>query len=275
MLISPLKDLASAKSHFPFSFAIFQDFLKQKHELILANLYRSKTSQKVGLLTSYNGQVQISTNMWIRKSGRIQETVGLELNTHSGFSYESIDAFFQPKLGQENEEDGTFSAKDSVFKQFILSFKEIVNGKFNIKLTENPYSILFIQLVELLIYQEGARHLNSIAHVIMWYALALKTEEIVSFQKLPFSLKKIMPIFRYLRPQFEFDSSNFEFFYDYALEERKKDDILTKYYDLHDTLFTEFLNAYRPKDQNLNFDNNLEYLQLHLIHFFLSPELIF
>jgi len=87
--------LVEKERHFPFSLDKFKAYLKNKHDMLLANQFRSQTGEKVGFLSFYDDKVEFHTICQIRKSGKLQELVGLELHAHKGLSYKAIDNFFQ------------------------------------------------------------------------------------------------------------------------------------------------------------------------------------
>jgi len=262
---------------FPFTPHKFRNYLADKHNLLKLNIRHSDGGEQTGFLYSYTKNAKIPLpNLCIvqEQNGRIQAITSLQLKS---VSYDGLDSFF---FNTEQIRDDY-----PLMRQFLRNFHKILHGTLNFdqfaeektKNEEEPrknkkhYEVLWIQIAELLMFEEGARYLGSIVHIVMWIALQeyyLTQGKHKLFVTLPFAMGGAVEAMRGIRAnKIGFSLDNFEYFYDYSVELKPKpksklDNAMTSFEDSERQLFQDFFTTFAG-DQD-----RLSCLKLHLISFF-------
>lgn len=170
------KEFIGRKPHFPFTSRRFKNNLADKHKLGKVNIAHAKDAgEKTAFMYSYTEKVPIPlvTICKVTQAGKFAEVTSMQLKN---VSYKSYDGFF-------------FSLEEAAadfpkLHQFIDHFIDILHGTFSNKnllgetLQQHPgqgtesqkknYGILWIEIVELMIFEEGARSLQCLLHTLMW-----------------------------------------------------------------------------------------------------------
>jgi len=250
------QDLKTKNLHYPFKFEAFRKYLKNKHMVCRSNLFNSKTGEKSGI-RGYYGSAQVSTLFRFWKSGKIQELVSLEFV--NGLSYKRLHKAFSEKISK--------SSTDTLYKVFSTLFSHKMDFR---SMANETHAMLFFQLFELLLYEEGARYLTSIAHVVMWISLLQDDSQSVSFTDLPFSVEGAMLVLRYLRGIQGFTRENINYIYDYFIQHTTSR-VLTEYRQKEDELTKKFYTRFNPrKEGGKRTIDDFDVLKLHILYY-LAP----